>query len=416
MNEANRSSSHNDEIDLFKLVENLWKEKAIIAVITLCFLIGGGLFAFLQTPTYQAEININQAKPEQIAQLQSLELYSQLVETSPLEDLIRVINSSSVQQSFIQAANPETRNTLYSSKDTSVLLAAFNGIFNITKNKEESTFPYITTLTAPSANIAESELDRFISFSESTLVNTYTTSYVKLKHQNIEALQLKIQNLNNTIQRQRNNEIIRLKKAQELKITELNTQLNVAKHIYRNKVNDQKNVLKEAYLTAEALNITKPVGLKDLGRNSYNKIELDISGRSEPLYLRGTELLKEELKQLEQRSDDFYPDNTIRELQGQILHLETNPKVEQLLSRKNNEAFNEELESLATQLHNLQSELFPADLKLSFSESPAFANPTPLKPKKSLILALSIILGGMIGVFVALIRSAIKNRKASALT
>lgn len=63
MNEVSQPSSRNDEIDLFQLAENIWKEKVIIAVITLCFLIGGGLFAFLQTPTYQAEININQPKP-----------------------------------------------------------------------------------------------------------------------------------------------------------------------------------------------------------------------------------------------------------------------------------------------------------------------------------------------------------------
>lgn len=248
------------------------------------------------------------------------------------------------------------------------------------------------------------------------MIDTYRASYQQLKDQKIELLKQKSRNLNTTVQRLRGNEITRLKQAQKLKIQELTIQLYVAKQVYNNKINDQKSVLKEAYLTAETLNITKPVGLKGLGRKEYKNIELDITGRSEPLYLRGTDLLKAELEQIELRAANFYPDNTIRELEGQILRLETNPKVEQLLSRKNNEAFSKELESIATQLHNLQAEQFPADLKLSFSESQAFANPAPLKPKKALILALSIILGGMIGVFAALIRSAIKNRKASALT
>jgi LPS O-antigen subunit length determinant protein (WzzB/FepE family) len=37
---------------------------------------------------------------------------------------------------------------------------------------------------------------------------------------------------------------------------------------------------------------------------------------------------------------------------------------------------------------------------------------SPIKPKKSLILALSVVLGGMIGVMFVLIRSAVRNRKA----
>jgi hypothetical protein len=37
----------------------------------------------------------------------------------------------------------------------------------------------------------------------------------------------------------------------------------------------------------------------------------------------------------------------------------------------------------------------------------------PIKPKKALILALSVVLGGMLGVFAALIRGAIRKRKAA---
>lgn len=36
---------------------------------------------------------------------------------------------------------------------------------------------------------------------------------------------------------------------------------------------------------------------------------------------------------------------------------------------------------------------------------------SPIKPKKSLIVALGIVLGGMLGVFAALIRSMIRKRK-----
>jgi len=38
---------------------------------------------------------------------------------------------------------------------------------------------------------------------------------------------------------------------------------------------------------------------------------------------------------------------------------------------------------------------------------------SPIKPKKALILALSIVLGGMVGVLFVLIRSAVRKRKAN---
>lgn len=48
-------------------------------------------------------------------------------------------------------------------------------------------------------------------------------------------------------------------------------------------------------------------------------------------------------------------------------------------------------------------------------EQAAQLNPHPIKPKKPLILAIGLVLGGMLGVFIALIRSMLrKDRLAKA--
>lgn len=47
-------------------------------------------------------------------------------------------------------------------------------------------------------------------------------------------------------------------------------------------------------------------------------------------------------------------------------------------------------------------------------EQPAAVNSTPVKPKRVLIIALGFILGGMLGVFVALVRIMLKKRLAGA--
>jgi chain length determinant protein (polysaccharide antigen chain regulator) len=51
------------------------------------------------------------------------------------------------------------------------------------------------------------------------------------------------------------------------------------------------------------------------------------------------------------------------------------------------------------------------DLQLTFTNGVVVADPDPIKPQKAMILALSVVLGGMLGVVIALVRSAVRNRK-----
>lgn len=82
--------------------------------------------------------------------------------------------------------------------------------------------------------------------------------------------------------------------------------------------------------------------------------------------------------------------------------------------RRESEAFIPDLMQLEQQLSLLQSmavnesRITPATIDLQ-AEAPE----SPIKPKKALILALSVVLGGMLGVFAALIRGAIRKRKAA---
>lgn len=82
--------------------------------------------------------------------------------------------------------------------------------------------------------------------------------------------------------------------------------------------------------------------------------------------------------------------------------------------RRESEAFIPGLMQLEQQLSLLksmtvnESRITPATIDLQ-AEAPE----KPIKPKKALILALSVVLGGMMGVFAALIRGAIRKRKAT---
>jgi len=58
-----------DEIDLFELIESLWKEKVLIVAITaIITLIGGGV-AFSLTPTYEASVQMLPPSQSDVAEL-----------------------------------------------------------------------------------------------------------------------------------------------------------------------------------------------------------------------------------------------------------------------------------------------------------------------------------------------------------
>ena len=54
-------------------------------------------------------------------------------------------------------------------------------------------------------------------------------------------------------------------------------------------------------------------------------------------------------------------------------------------------------------------EVRPENVSVFTLDSAAEVPETPIKPKKSLIVALGIVLGGMLGVFIALVRVLIRR-------
>jgi uncharacterized protein involved in exopolysaccharide biosynthesis len=65
MSEELKPVYQNDEIDLFELIETLWKEKLWILLFTILTAIGGTSYAFLATPKYLVSLDytINAAMP-----------------------------------------------------------------------------------------------------------------------------------------------------------------------------------------------------------------------------------------------------------------------------------------------------------------------------------------------------------------
>ena len=102
------------------------------------------------------------------------------------------------------------------------------------------------------------------------------------------------------------------------------------------------------------------------------------------------------------------------EINSALKLLEHNRQVEVLETRENEDLFLAELEESRKEISRLKNIKVNMDnLHIVRVDQTAIEPVSPIKPKKSLIVAVGIVLGGMLGVFAALIRSMIRKRKNS---
>jgi chain length determinant protein (polysaccharide antigen chain regulator) len=231
------------------------------------------------------------------------------------------------------------------------------------------------------------------------LVNTrsinpkaYLVTYISSKQDNlINEIQLDLSTANektlSNIQNKHNATI-------ELIIQQLERADALAKRILFDRINTQKEFIlanRESNLKnlENALRIASANGI-------VNPVNSNIAIPNEnPLYLRGSKLLTTDIEYLKSLNDDVSFDEEILKLKKEMLLLKNNRLVEQLRSIMISDAKN--------------------DTPLFYDTIPN-VQAIPEKSKKMLIIIISILLGGMIGVFIAIGRIMFKNYKKSKIT
>lgn len=118
----------------------------------------------------------------------------------------------------------------------------------------------------------------------------------------------------------------------------------------------------------------------------------------------GVDALKAEREVIETNLREETKTATIRDLEKQIAVLENNREIEALKARESNAAFSEEYNQLKEENTLLRANQVNEDeIEISRVISWAYLPAGPDSPKKLLILALSVVLGGMLGVFVLMV-------------
>lgn len=363
--EIGSHSYQNDEIDLVELARGLWQQKTIIIVITALIAAIAVTYALTARPVYEAKATV--LPP----------LLSNIAAFNAGRDSVLAENST--QASGTRSGPIQAGMKQFTTDDVYAVFTRHLTSQSLRRSFFKST--YLPSLSEAERNAADDKLwSRFndllsIKAPDKQQPNIYE---VRIEHSDPdlaagwanELVARAAAKAKEDMQRNVMSEINTRIRSAERRIASLRSTASQRRQ-------DRIAVLQEALLVAKAVGLVTPQ--VTAGRTSSSD-ELAEFVNGSLTYMRGAKAIEAELQVLEGRvSDDpFIPElRALQEESSFLSHIEID-----------------------------------ADNVAVFTlDSAAEVPQTPIKPKKTLIVALGVVLGGMLGVFVALVRLLVRKNR-----
>ncbi len=344
-------SDYQDEIDLVELFQNLWAQKWLIVGFTFITTLLAAAFAFLTPPTYEARAGVLPPRLSDIAGYNLGRSEANLAEFK-VEDVYAVFKRNLLSDALKRELFREA-----------YLPSLGNDAANSAQDKLWQRFNEELSVKAPDIKNNPDFFTITVQHEDPQVAAGWANRYLEMAAEKTEA----------DMQSNLLTEIGTKAQSIERQIEVLRTTAQVRRL-------DRLVRLREALLVAEAVGISAPQVIA--GKTSSDDAMAEfVDGNL--MYMRGAKAVRAELAALEKREDD---DPFIPELRGLESQLEFLRKVD----------------------------VNPDNVRVFTLDSAAEVPQTPIKPKKALILALGLVLGGMLGVFVALIRAMLAGRRTRA--
>jgi len=348
-----------DEIDLFELAQNLWREKLLIIAVTIVFTAGALAYAFTATPTYQTSVNllpptridvagfnIDRLQEVGLAPYQIDDVYAVFARNLTAEKSKRWFFNNVYLPSLPEEEDQCSLSALYAKVEAQVSIKAFYAKtdkqvqINLLAKPNPDYFTLTVQDSSPEATTA--------------WANAYINHVAEL------SLDEMVDNAN---------------RESDVMGRNIKTQIDSLRATAKVRRKDRIGKL------TEALGIAESIGLENapvIGAQIDQQLSAIMDASL--MYMRGSKALTAEIQALTNRkSDDPFIDD-LRSLQEKL---------------KVFEGMKPEREQVA---------VFRQDGQVVTPDS-------PLKPKKFLIVALGLVLGGMVGVFIALVRVMLKKHR-----
>lgn len=407
-----------DEIDLRELFAGLWAERLLILLVTLAVGAGAAAYAFLTTPYYEVKSVLYPAAIKDLDELNSSGVYK----LSP-EDALKRVGAAlaSYENRLAFARTQEAQLEILQSPGRSFeqSFEAFNGrafkMLQPDPKKTDGLSSFVgLSVTYPKGMDGVGLTNGFVDFAIAQERKKIEDDLHVVTQNHLALLERNIQAARAGYKASKEANIAQLLEADTLKRAQLQDELNALRQQLRTRRNDRIAQLDEAIRIAASLGIHKPTNPTSLGEvartEQGNVFRTEVNSRQAPLFFMGTEALEAERNALLKRHSDDFTTSRIAEIQKELRLLQNNRQVEVLKQRKDEDLFLGELATWreeAARLRNLKVDF--SRLALAKIDQQATEPSSAVKPKKPLILALGVILGGMLGIFIALVRRMLRK-------
>ena len=403
-----------DEIDLVQLASALWKQKTLIIAVTLVAGLLGLAYAMLATRYYSVQSVLRPAAIKDLDELNHLGIYK----LSPKQALVQVgaaLDSYENRLAFFRNNQQMFADIAQPGRSLEQTFESFNDeafkLLQPDPKKAEGTTPYIgLQLVYPERLDGVQIVNGFVQYAIENVRKEVAEDLETLVGNRLSQLEKKIDAARANYEASKEIKIAKLTEEDALKRAQLSDELAALRQQLRTRRENRINQLNEAIRIATSLGISKPTTPSSLGAAEITSqgsvIRTEVNNQQIPLYFMGSEALEAERKALLARRSDDFTEPRIAQIARELKLLEHNRQIEVLKSRENEDLFLKGLAGWREEAARLRALQFDTNtLKLVAIDQRAVEPLRPTKPKKALIVALALMLGGMLGVFVALVRN-----------
>lgn len=401
-----------NEIDLVELINALWKQKALIITATVLAGLIGLAYAVLAPRYYSVQSVLRPAAIKDVDELNHLGIYK-LSPKKALAEVAASLDSYDNRLSFFRNNQPLFAELAQPGRSLEQTFEDFNDeaftLLQPDAKKTGETTPFVgLRLTYPESMNGVEVVNGFIQHSLNNVRQQVAADLEILISNRLSQLEKNMAAARANYEASKEVKIAKLTEADALKRVQLSDELSALRQQLKTRRDNRINQLNEAIRIAKSLGITKPTTPSSLGAAQVTAqgsvIRTEVNNQQVPLYFMGSEALEAERTALQARRSDDFTEPRIAQIARELKLLEHNRQIETLNSRENEDLFLKGLAGWREEAARLRAMDFDAAaLKLVSIDQRAIAPTRPVKPKKTLIVALSLVLGGMLGLFIALV-------------
>ncbi|WP_176717479.1 Wzz/FepE/Etk N-terminal domain-containing protein [Pseudomonas defluvii] len=419
MTSTSRVPSVVAHIDLFAMMQSIWKQKMLVAATALLVGFIARAYAFLARPVYEVSTLLRPAALNDLDALNRTEVYS----LPPGKALVRVgaaLDSYDTRLSYFRA-NPKLFEAFgKAGQSPEQVFDEFNRdslkLVQPDPKKADLLSAYIgLQMRYPKGVEGDEILNGFVQYAIENERKQIADDLKVIISNRLSEVDTKLSAARAAYDAEKEGKIAALLEADNLKRAQLQDELKALRVQLKVRREDRIAQLDEAISIARSLGLKKPStpsSMASEGESGSNIIRTEVNNQQIPLYFMGTDALEAERKALRQRTSDDFADPRVAQIRKELLLLNTNREVEVLNQRENEEVFLSDIAPLRAERVRLSSiSTDMRGLSLVNVDRLAVEPADPVKPKKVLIIALGVVVGCLLGVLMAVFRHLLVVRR-----